>query len=358
MADRAVGSARRRRERRLRAQWRHEQQTVAMALALTTSAQRGEWRDLNEAPRGQRTASAEATYDALRSQTTSVAGDTEFFSLYEEELGGTRPDRLYEVRPQDKVQRRTVEQIVDNTLIVPSLDVLVPQMENQLVEVCRQLDTHVPEQAIEVPKISSTPRHSRRRRVRFAEQTAEQLVEVPTIISYSSLRGIVEQNVDIPVPLGGRQDPDLPSAASSSGLPGTANQGFFFRTFPVLASAYSIWSTLHTATMAASGRLGQALVMRQPTYAIGSISCPLCSCSSHLESGALFPLSLYLAVIVPGVYVLLMIAKIGFFRAWWQCLYNSGYMLCVSTLATMDEFLHVFYVAADSDPEAFFLHSV
>ena len=33
-------------------------------------------------------ASAEATYDALRSQTTSVAGDTEFFSLYEEELGG------------------------------------------------------------------------------------------------------------------------------------------------------------------------------------------------------------------------------------------------------------------------------
>ena len=38
-----------------------------------------------------------------------------------------------------------------------------------------------------------------RRRVRFAEQLAEQLVEVPTIISYSSLRGIVEQNVDIPV---------------------------------------------------------------------------------------------------------------------------------------------------------------
>ena len=54
-------SAMRRRERRLRAQWRHEQQTVAMALAGTThhSAQRGEWRDLNEAPRGQRTASAE-----------------------------------------------------------------------------------------------------------------------------------------------------------------------------------------------------------------------------------------------------------------------------------------------------------
>ena len=53
------------------------------------------------APRGQRTASAEATYDALRSQMTTVAGDTEFYSLSEDELGGTRPDRLFEVRPQE-----------------------------------------------------------------------------------------------------------------------------------------------------------------------------------------------------------------------------------------------------------------
>ena len=40
--------------------------------------------------------------------------------------------------------------------------------------------------------------------------------------------GTAEQIVDIPAPRGGQ---DLPSAASSSGLPGTANQGFF-RTFP------------------------------------------------------------------------------------------------------------------------------
>ena len=148
-----------------------------------------------------------------------------------------------------------------------SLDVPVPQMANQLVEVCRQIDTPIPEQAIEVPKISSS-RQSHRRRVRFAERTAEQLVEEPTIISYSSLRGIVEQNVDIPAPLdrgrsrGGlgfhpgqsstafsgadhrsgtaeqivdipapRGVQDLPSSASSSGLPGTANHGVF-RTFP------------------------------------------------------------------------------------------------------------------------------
>ena len=107
-----------------------------------------------------------------------------YFDLFDEDTEGARPDRLYEVRPQERDQRHTVEQIVDTALFVPSLDVLVPQMDNQLVEVWRQLDVH--EQVIEVPKISS-PSRPCRRRVRFAEQTAEQLVEVPTIISYSSV---------------------------------------------------------------------------------------------------------------------------------------------------------------------------
>ena len=102
-----------------------------------------------------------------------------------------------------------MEQIVDTALFVPSLDVPVPQMENQLVEVCRQLDVHIPKQVIEVPKISS-PSRPCRRRVRFAEQTAEQLVEVPTIISYSSLlQRTVEQNVDTPVPDRGRRNVGL-----------------------------------------------------------------------------------------------------------------------------------------------------
>ena len=110
----------------------------------------------------------------------------ELFSLCEEEPGGTRPDGLFEVRPQERDQRRTVQQIVDNTLVVPSLDVPVPQMEIQLVEVCRQLDSRTPEQAIEVPKISSSSRLSCRRRVLRLPQTAEQLVEVPTIVPVSS----------------------------------------------------------------------------------------------------------------------------------------------------------------------------
>ena len=69
----------------------------------------------------------------------------------------------------------------------------VPQMENQLVEACPHLDLHIPKQVIEVPKISFSSRRSRRRRVPLV-QTAEQLVEVRTIVSYSLVHGLVEQN--------------------------------------------------------------------------------------------------------------------------------------------------------------------
>ena len=80
------------------------------------------------------------------------------------------------------------------------LDVLVPQMEDQLVEFMRGLDTATPEQVIAVPEISQD-----RIPQRFVDtgrpQRAEQLVEVPTVVSHSSLqRHSAEQNVDIPVP--------------------------------------------------------------------------------------------------------------------------------------------------------------
>ena len=179
--DTGNSAARRRRERRLRSMLGHERMTVRMELAAAlhhSSSFRG---------------AGPETYDASRSQkTVDSREEAVFFELYDEDTAGERD------------QRHTVEQIVDTVLYVPSLDVLVPQMENQLVEVCRQLDVRIPEQVIEVPKISSSSRHCRRR-VRFAEQTAEQLVEVPTIISYSSLlQRTVEQNVDIPVGRGGR----------------------------------------------------------------------------------------------------------------------------------------------------------
>ena len=161
-----------------------------------------------------------------------------------------------------------------------------------------------------------------------------------------------EQIVDFPVP---RWDRVLHPASSSSGLPGTANQEVF-RTFhrgkkkvrgqvrtrgrnlvraslhPRRRLGWRISSRMQLvcgcssqvvggnfwARIQKSGGLGDgwdgALVMRQPTNAFGRISCPLCSRSSHLESGALFPLSLFLAVIVPGVWVLLRSTEIWIFQ--------------------------------------------
>ena len=61
----------------------------------------------------------------------------------------------------------------------------------------RPLDIRVAEQVIEVPKIVCPPRAART--VLCAPQPAEQLVEVPTPVSYSSsLQRSMEQIVDIP----------------------------------------------------------------------------------------------------------------------------------------------------------------
>ena len=54
------------------------------------------------------------------------------------------------------------------------------------------------------------------------------------------------------------------------------------------------------------GGWGGALVMRQPADALRRISFPLRSRCLHLESGALFPLTLYLAVLFQSVWVLLL----------------------------------------------------
>ena len=90
------------------------------------------------------------------------------------------------------------------------------------------------------------------------------------------------------------------------------------------------------------GSLGEAGTMPSSCVSLRMLR-PRCS---HLESGALFPWTLYLAVIVPGVWVLLFSKeKLDFtgdvcFRgrnAW----FDSGYMFCDRTLVAMDE-LHTF----------------
>ena len=172
--------------------------------------------------------------------------------------GSGLPPSLVDVWRQERVQQRTVKQIVDPVPLVPSLHDVVPQMD-----FLAPLDFRDVEQVIEVPKIVCPSSCSRT--VLWKPQKAEHLVEVPTVLSYSSLQQLhVEQIVDIPAPgrAGGRRGPwrssrspwtgfnsvfgadrvDIPgeglqgsrpgqgSASSSSSLD-HAGQGFF-RTFP------------------------------------------------------------------------------------------------------------------------------
>ena len=193
--DHAPGAARRRRERRLRAYLRYARMSVQMALAEASH---------HTAPRGQRIARAREeerlTKYSAAFQATVPPPEPELFDLFEEP-GGGRPDLLVEPQgPQAGIQRHTMEHIADVVPMVQILDIPVSLGADQLVEVGRHLDFLIFEQVIEVPKIS-LDMAQRRRMVDLSRppQTAEQLVEVPTIISFSLLR-TVEQSIDILVP--------------------------------------------------------------------------------------------------------------------------------------------------------------
>ena len=145
---------------------------------------------------------AESTHHSSRGQTNARAGvwshelnytatirdpatpQLELFSLYDEEPGGVRPDRIATLsRPQERVQRRTVQQIVDPVPSLPTLEDPAPQMVEQLPDILHFLRalSPDPEQVIEVPKI--LPMDVPMRTMVREPQLAEQLVEVPTIVS-------------------------------------------------------------------------------------------------------------------------------------------------------------------------------
>ena len=113
-----TGSARRRRERRLRAYLRYARMSVAMALAESTH---------HSAPRGQKMARA----------------------------GEGARDKLHGYAPEDALPQGRVLRHFGGHLFVPSLDVPVPQMVDQLPNVVQFLAalSPDPEQVIEVPKI-------------------------------------------------------------------------------------------------------------------------------------------------------------------------------------------------------------
>ena len=147
----AQGAAWRRRQRRLRAHW-----------GMSSSRCKCSWPRTNTTPpQGDRAGPGagsgnEQYYTAkFRNIPPTQAAGTEYFSLDVEDVpaSGSRPDRLAGARPQEMVQRHAVEQIGDSAPFLPSLDVPVPLMGEQLVEVHKLLDVAVPEQVIEVPKI-------------------------------------------------------------------------------------------------------------------------------------------------------------------------------------------------------------
>ena len=51
-----------------------------------------------------------------------------------------RPDRLVDVRPQERAQRRTVEQLADAASGLPALDAPVPLVVEQLVAVLDEME--------------------------------------------------------------------------------------------------------------------------------------------------------------------------------------------------------------------------
>ena len=177
--EHVTGSAKRRRERRLRQWLRHERMTVAMALAESQH---------HAAARRQSMARAggwvrDEVHGRVPGEPTPQEPGTQHFFLDDDsvqELGGSRPDRLVDVRPQERVPGRIVEQTVDTVPVVQLLHVPVPQMVDSVVEVLKILDKFFPdvEQVIEVPKILQ---HTVLQRSSLQEsQLAEQLVEVRT----------------------------------------------------------------------------------------------------------------------------------------------------------------------------------
>ena len=112
---------------------------------------------------------------------TPQAAGTEYFSLDVEDVpaAGSRPDRLAGVRPQERVQQHLVDRFVDTVPSLPILDVPVPLMGEQLVDVLRFFDTLCPvtEQVIDVPKIILEDIPARR--LCREPQLVEQLVDEP-----------------------------------------------------------------------------------------------------------------------------------------------------------------------------------
>ena len=113
------------------AAWR----TATLALMVATGAAERRNGPVPSRPPQLRQVAAGAKYDGLRAQTTDrageaahraprrqkfrAAGEAVIFELFDEDTAGVRPGVLADTRPQERVQRHTMEHIVDFVCCAP-----------------------------------------------------------------------------------------------------------------------------------------------------------------------------------------------------------------------------------------------
>ena len=136
-----------------------------------------------------------------------------------------RPSPLVEVRLSVRAQRHAVEGLREFASMVQILDAPVPQVVDYVAEALRLLDRPIAEQVIAVPTVSCSSCPSRSRVPE--PQSADQLVEVPTILSPTrNALQIAEQIVDTPVPHG-RARGSLPEQSSAARRPAQSSRRRF-----------------------------------------------------------------------------------------------------------------------------------
>ena len=125
MADRVAGAAMRRLQRRLRSWWRHEQQSIAMALAAAQhhSAQKS---------------AGPVSHNVLRNQNTAREG-TEYYAMSEhfDVVGAGWPPLFMEVQC-------TVVPTVETFVPSPCLDLPVPQVVESIDQILQRTVEQIP----------------------------------------------------------------------------------------------------------------------------------------------------------------------------------------------------------------------
>ena len=161
-----AGAARVRRERKMRSFWLHEQMAVQMA------------------PFARRSTEPEDSHQDWERGTICTTRPSSGSASDQE----GRPAPLPEVAGwQERVERHVMEDLGSVCPFVQILDLPVPQTVDNVTDALRILDLQMAEQVIEVPKISCSPCPSRS--LIPEPQSADQLVEVPTVLSLFAHRG-------------------------------------------------------------------------------------------------------------------------------------------------------------------------